>query len=350
MIKKECFSIEWINGRRKVFTASDPIILERTIYAFELLGNLKKEGIEFIFKGGTSLILLLDQPKRLSIDVDIITSEKEENITNAIDSIIKNGVFSKWDEDPRTEKGIPKKHYKLYYDSVVNNKFPAYVLLDVLFADNPYPKTLEKRIESPLFEVDEEIFITTPTVNGILGDKLTAFAPETTGIPFGEGKDMQINKQLFDIGILFDNADDLKEIKNAFDECVKIEAGYRGKDITSEDVVRDLIEISFLISQMNLKKSVSNETTREFQSGVTKLRSHLLAGNYTLDNAKLNAARCALLVTLFDKDADFNTIKVYNAAKIDETELKEDGVILNRLRSILPEAFYYWQQFEKNQK
>ncbi len=349
MIKKESFSKEWIDQKREIYTASDPIILERTIYAFELLGNLKKEGIEFIFKGGTSLILLLDEPKRLSIDVDILTLEKEEKITNAIETIIKQGIFNKWEEDPRTDKGIPKKHYKVYYDSVVNNKFPAYVLLDVLFADNPYPTTLEKIIASSLFEVDEDISITTPTINGILGDKLTAFAPQTTGIPFGIGKDMQINKQLFDIGVLFEKADDLEEIKNAFNECVKIEAGYRGKEISPEDVVKDLTEISFLISQMNLKKSVSNDITREFQSGVAKIRSHLLTGNYTLDNAKINASRCALIVTLFGKEINFNAIKSYSADKIDETELKGDGVILNRLKNILPEAFYYWQQVEKNQ-
>ena len=143
-------------------------------------------------------------------------------------------------------------------------------------------------------------------------------------------------KQLFDIGILFEKADDLKEIKTAFDKCVKIEAGYRGKEISPNDVVNDLTEISFLISQMNLKKSVSNDITREFQSGVAKIRSHLLNGNYTL-------------VTLFDKEVNFSEIKSYSVDKIDETELKEDGVILNRLRSILPEAFYYWQQVEKNQ-
>lgn len=350
MIKKECFSKEWIDQKRGIYTASDPIILERTIYAFELLVNLKKAGIEFIFKGGTSLILLLDEPKRLSIDVDIITSEKEDKISKALDGLIKAGIFNKWEEDTREEKGIPKKHFKVYYDSVIDKKYPAYVLLDVLFADNPYPKTLEKIITSSLFEVDEDVSITIPTINGILGDKLTAFAPKTTGIPFGEGKDMQINKQLFDIGVLFEKADDLKEIKSAFDECVRIEAGYRKTEISPEDVVNDLVEISFLISQMNLKKSVLNDITREFQSGFTKIRSHLLTGNYTLDNAKINASRCALVVTLFGKEIDFDDIKIYSADKIDETELKGGGVILNRLKNILPEAFYYWQQVEKNQK
>ena len=38
----------------------------------------------------------------------------------------------------------------------------------------------------------------------ILGDKLTAFAPYTIGIPFGVDKELEIIKQLNDIACLFD--------------------------------------------------------------------------------------------------------------------------------------------------
>ena len=38
----------------------------------------------------------------------------------------------------------------------------------------------------------------------ILGDKLTAFAPHTTGVPLGVGKSMEIAKQLFDAATLID--------------------------------------------------------------------------------------------------------------------------------------------------
>ena len=38
----------------------------------------------------------------------------------------------------------------------------------------------------------------------ILGDKLTAFAPHTTGVPLCVGKSMEIAKQLFDVATLID--------------------------------------------------------------------------------------------------------------------------------------------------
>jgi hypothetical protein len=41
-------------------------------------------------------------------------------------------------------------------------------------------------------------------VEAIAGDKLTAFAPTTTGIHYGQDKALEIIKQLFDVGILFD--------------------------------------------------------------------------------------------------------------------------------------------------
>ena len=44
----------------------------------------------------------------------------------------------------------------------------------------------------------EDLKVNLPDKNCILGDKLTAFAPHTTGIPTGEDKELEIKKQLFD--------------------------------------------------------------------------------------------------------------------------------------------------------
>jgi len=57
--------------------------------------------------------------------------------------------------------------------------------------------------------------------DNILGDKLTAFAPETAGIPYernGQSMAMEIMKQLYDIGSLFNHCSDVKSIKEAFSD------------------------------------------------------------------------------------------------------------------------------------
>lgn len=68
MILKENYEERHI---RELQAASkgDPGLIERTMYAFGLLEALAVVGLDFTFKGGTSLLLLLPKPKRLSTDI-----------------------------------------------------------------------------------------------------------------------------------------------------------------------------------------------------------------------------------------------------------------------------------------
>jgi predicted nucleotidyltransferase component of viral defense system len=64
----------------------DPFLLERNIYALGLVEALVQVGMPFIFKGGTSLMLLLKKPRRLSTDIDIIVepgTDLKEYLHNA---------------------------------------------------------------------------------------------------------------------------------------------------------------------------------------------------------------------------------------------------------------------------
>ena len=64
---------------------------------------------------------------------------------------------------------------------------------------------------------DKETMVTVPSIDSITGDKLTAFAPTTIGIPYFKGKDkqpfsMEICKQLFDLSKLFENIQKMKVV------------------------------------------------------------------------------------------------------------------------------------------
>ncbi|MGB3460064.1 MAG: hypothetical protein WBB08_12405 [Halobacteriota archaeon] len=63
MISRTCFERKWITNKHRE-TNADPILIEKAIYAFELLGNLVENGINLIFKGGTGLMLLIPELKR----------------------------------------------------------------------------------------------------------------------------------------------------------------------------------------------------------------------------------------------------------------------------------------------
>lgn len=71
----------------------DPILIERTVYAFGLLEAITRVGMPFVFKGGTCLMLLLEHPQRLSTDIDIIVEPGmgvEEYIEQAANGIAEN--------------------------------------------------------------------------------------------------------------------------------------------------------------------------------------------------------------------------------------------------------------------
>ncbi|AFH48946.1 Hypothetical protein IALB_1235 [Ignavibacterium album JCM 16511] len=347
MISRECFTKSWLDKVKSTYPIVDPTIIEKSIYALELLSLLKLEGIDFIFKGGTALLLLLSEPKRLSIDVDVSLNILKENLEEKLNSIIKKGTFNNWIEDPRKESKIPKKHYKIFFDSKINPNIKSYILLDVLFQEDPYPKLTEKIIQTDFVILESEISVKLPTINSLLGDKLTALAPNTTGIPFGIGKEMQINKQLFDIGELFEFADDVNEIKKSFERFIKIQSDYKNKNFSYQDVIKDLYEICFLICQINVKGSVKSEVSDLFISGIKAMRSHLMRGTYNLENAKIYSSRTAFLVSFFGKNKDFEQLKKFNISKITNLKLSGSLMILERLRNILPESYYYWQIIQK---
>ena len=71
MLLKDNFNMENVQRLRDL-TGRDPNLLERVVYAFGLLEASKQAGLPFIFKGGTSLMLLMELPMRLSTDIDII--------------------------------------------------------------------------------------------------------------------------------------------------------------------------------------------------------------------------------------------------------------------------------------
>ncbi|MBX3288318.1 MAG: nucleotidyl transferase AbiEii/AbiGii toxin family protein [Acidobacteria bacterium] len=239
MIKPVCFEKEWIEDLRKQkgLGRINPPLLEKMIHALYLLQNLKKQGLDFVFKGGTSLILLLENANRFSVDIDIILNKQYESPSTRgeIEEVLKNIVeashFKSWriDEERSYQEGIPKAHYKFEYQPKYD---PAgYILLDILFEKTFYPNLIEVPVQAKWIESAEIINVTVPSSDSITGDKLTAFAPNTTGIKYGAGKELEIIKQLYDIGHLFERVDSLEILANSFEAFVIEEANYRGLSI-----------------------------------------------------------------------------------------------------------------------
>lgn len=75
-----------------------------------------------------------------------------------------------------------------------------------MFAESPYLSVESRQIKNELLLTDgTPVNVTVPSPECILGDKLTAFAPHTTGVTFGISKELEIIKQLFDVANLSEN-------------------------------------------------------------------------------------------------------------------------------------------------
>ncbi|MDD3687945.1 MAG: nucleotidyl transferase AbiEii/AbiGii toxin family protein [Bacteroidales bacterium] len=350
MIHKDTLSKEWIlNFRNKPdLKKKDPALIEKMIYALYLLECLARQPIDFIFKGGTSLVLIMEEGNRFSVDVDISSKVTRQSIEKSLTNIVENSEFEsfKLDEDRSYKNAtIPKAHYFLFYKSNFNNT-ANYILLDILFQENKYPNIQQLKIESDWLKiVDPIITVATPTINSILGDKLTAFAPNTTGVPYFKNKELEIIKQLFDISLLIDRVDNIKEVYNSFTSIVNEEIRFRNLQINSDDVVADIFQTALLIAQREKNNGESLIKFNEIKVGLTKISSFTIKRNFRIDEAIAASAKAAWFATKL-KNKDFSEFELYNetvdiaSMQIQRTEYN----YLNKLKKSNKAAFYYWYQ------
>jgi len=299
--------------------------------------------LEFVFKGGTSLLLLIEKPQRFSIDIDINTESAKDSVESVIESIMEKGLFKRYKEKVRTFRGIPKAHFYFYYDSVVNGR-ETFVMLDVLFDSHSYAKIIDTPIQSKWIKSQGTIVtVKTPDIDSLLGDKLTVFAPNTTGIKYDAGKSMEIIKQLFDIGRLFNHITNLQTVRTSFQQTAIKELAYRKLDISPHDVLNDVIETSLIVSKFPGNGKKNTPESFELIDGLKRFKSFPIGVKYRSDDAILSASKAAYLAALLHYGGI--DIQPYT----DDTELIEINFPdkfkhIIKLKRRLPNAYYYWHK------
>ena len=336
MIKKETYTIEYVNSLRDNYM-KDPSLLERVLFAFGLLEAITRTGMPFIFKGGTSLMLILDHPLRLSTDIDILVQPGTD-----VDHYIKEAArifpFKTFEESHRVGKNnIEKRHFKFIYDSPLRSD-EFYILLDIVLSENPYLATQSCEIKNDLLLTDNTpINVTVPSPECILGDKLTAFAPHTTGVPFGIDKELEIIKQLFDVATLSEKINNSKNLVYTYDRAVMDEIGYRDIKATREDVLRDTIRSCACIIGKGI---YDKDDFPLFIKGIYSIGGHVLSMKYSASIAANQASRVMYLASCILIGQPFTPIEdpeSYLQANIGKSQYKK----LSYMRNQSPEAFAY---------
>lgn len=347
MISKECFTSKWIHDKTTELNYPDKNIVEKVIHAFSLLDMLAASGCPFHFKGGSSLMLLLKgQRHRLSIDIDIICppgTEIEEYL-----QAYRDYGFIDYKPIERIQRGteIPKTHSKFFYkiaylDGVDRSEN---ILLDVLNEDCHYNEVVTLPIESPFIKMDGTTnSVKVPSVGDILGDKLTAYAPNTTGIPYvknGNDASMEIIKQLYDIARLFDKVENLETTAKSFERISEVELSYRRMENNPKLIFEDIRQTSLCLTTRGLEGNGQFET---LQRGIQRIKSLMFQSRYLIDDAIKDAARAAYIATLLE--AGQPVIEKYDGNPASIASLEMAPTIAPRLRKLKrssPEAYYYW--------
>ena len=346
MISKDSLHIDWITKVSSSNRKADKILVEKVIRALMLLEGLVKQDLDFVFKGGTALMLILDSSKRLSIDIDIIIEKEPKNLEEIFRALLEEQGFTGFElQERKTSTSIHKAHYKFFYKPIHKTQaVEESLLLDILFEKVGYTKINKVPINSKfILSKGDPIKVRVPSVEDILGNKLTAYAPNSTGIPYFKGEtsmSMEIMKQLYDVGNLVDIAEDGILVKQTFENFAATELAYRNQSkLTVDDVLDDIYQTSLCLVSRGADGKGDFD---HLQTGIQRVSRFIFSESFHIDRAITLASRAAYVSALIKADKAVIE-KFKNPAIMKDWAIGEPfWPRLNRLKKSNPEAFFYW--------
>jgi len=273
-------------------------LAEEAVHCLELVAELVDAGLLFQFKGGNSLLLILPEPKRFSIDVDIATDAPREQIEQCLDAIVsRSRVFKRWEKrQHKTKPWLPIASWYLYFDSVIKDGTETSIMLDAQLRRSPYRTGKKKIACGKLYE--SATLVELPLPSSIIGDKLLTLGPNTLGIPVGKGKEAQRLKHVFDVSRLLATRPLLSEIHESFLACLRHENEIQERGRSTDEIINDTM--SFCRSAAPYAEMPPDQGLSPVMSenvrGLPVFAGHLFDAGYSWKHLKRDMARVALCV------------------------------------------------------
>jgi len=323
------------------------VLAEQAIHCLELVAELSSIGLPFQFKGGNSLLLILSEPKRFSIDVDVASDRPREEIEAALDEAVKRfGVFTRWERrQHKTKPWLPMTSYYLYYNSIIDPQPDTNIMFDVQMRRSAYKTEFKKVCCGALYK--SEVKVELPLPSSIISDKLLTLGPATLGIPIGKGKEAQRLKHVYDVSRLSKTLPDAANMRDSFRQCLEQENDLQEtRNFTADDILKDTLAFLWTTAQHDTKPASSDiPALDENIRGLEPFAGHLFESGYNWECLRRNMARCAVcMAAAVNGDVTNNTLHEALALTADNVQADFKGTfgIVDPLTAKLWDTVLKW--------
>lgn len=293
-------------------------IIEKALWALEYSAQLNRTGLDYVLKGGTAVQLVTDPDwPRFSVDVDICTEATKEQL-EAYLSVVSDRMGDGFDFKHRPSKRMSDDVFTSY-----RVRTPAIlgeartILLDAYLSIPSYtvrPTPLRS------FFYDSSSSIITPTVGGLLGDKLTTIASGTVGRAINDSRQgVEYAKHVFDIHRLARSRPEPEQVQEAFRMVIDEQNRIRGSSYGTGAVVTDVVDTCKAMSTLAVRGDWEPTSVPDlplpldrlrhvFRRGVKDIRG-FLTGNVTfgIDELVTATGEVALLAIATRSKEDMET-------------------------------------------
>lgn len=350
----ESFDPEKIHSLLSKGTINNVANLEKAIFCLEYLGQLQGEGLDFIFKGGSAVQILLGNSwTRLSVDVDICTNtsqEEFESVLRRVHEKFNKEAFLYRPRERVISSDVPFYLYRIETPAITDRG--RIILLDAI---GIRPKMPTQQTLLKAFFFDSSVEVTTPTLGALLGDKLSTIGPNTIGRSLRDSRNgLEYAKHFCDIDRLQRSDFCFEECARSYRESVGIQSKVRGRHLTMGECFNDMLftcQVASLPQQAGeqvVDKLLHGETKerakKEFRIlrvGLQRFRPFLVYGaSYIWDKLRVSAARTALLIKMINDNVTKDQAEaVLNTnIPIDKEEILE---LIKRVKTIPEEKRWF---------
>ena len=272
--------------------------VEKFIMDFEMHHHITNE-IECITRGGMCMPFHTSDvdPKRLSKDIDLLTSESIFKVKEII-AKIDNTLPEINCEEIIASNPYPLDNlisYRIYYDSCLGDR--KFIKVDFFCDVNVKLDSIIVPSGYPLFAFNTSKDISILSKGALVGDKITTLALGTIGLK--SEKQTEIAKQIYDIGVLIKSLSisDLTSSFQTFIDLTTVKINHF--DITPKYVLSNILQsIDKSVSAfLNLKNAISIDKSQEI--GYTNFQGTYLAKKSTYK--KTEHVTNVLLIKLYAK-------------------------------------------------